>query len=148
GTNNESLWIVPPSGVANATMIVQQGTVLNLPDLPAGTYIPNSLVSGAGTGLNNLGQVAFNANFAGPGIISSPVPVNDRGVLAWDPVGGLMLVAQTGNNYGTVTAATQITPNPSFNGEGSCAAFSDTGWLPLIIGNSNTSNYGIFNTKI
>ena len=147
GVDNESLWIVP--SVGTPTMIARTGTVLSLPDLPAGTYISGAagLVSSASPGLNNLGQVVFNANLAGPGIISSPLPVNDRAVMAWDPVGGLMLVAQTGNNYGILSGTSQITPNPTFNGEGSCAGFSDTGWLVLSMSDT-TSNTAIYRTKV
>jgi len=145
GVDNESLWIVP--SVGTPTMIARTGTVLSLPDLPAGTSISGAagLVSSASPGLNNLGQVIFNASLTGPGIT---LGVNDRAVMAWDPVGGLMLVAQTGNDYGIVTGATQITPNAVFNGEGSCAGFSDTGWLVLNVANSNTGNMAVYRTKV
>jgi len=140
--NNDTAWIKTAGNPA--VMIAQEGVVLNLPDLPPGTYINGNFMSSS-PGLNNLDQVVMSVNLAGPGITLD----NDRAILAWDPVGGLILVAQSGNDYGIVTDATQVSIGVGFqNGEGGSSGFSDTGWLCMTIANSNTQDGALFRTKI
>lgn len=116
-------------------LIARQGAAfpINLPGLPADTYISTSLAAQSGTGLNNLNQVVFSVT-----LNSAEFPAIGRNaVLSWTPTAGLQLLALEGpgvnNQFVTDMGsdARLVTINPFRNAEGGCSGFSDTGWIVM-----------------
>ena len=80
--NNQSVW----TGAANDfTNVAQEG--MQVP----GTEVGTTFASFDSASINDLGQAAFLANLTGSD------PALSRGLFAYDPLGGLSLIARTGD---------------------------------------------------
>ncbi|MDI9404885.1 MAG: hypothetical protein QM516_13530 [Limnohabitans sp.] len=91
------------------------------------------------------GVIVFNANVSNAG-----AGTFGNALMAWDAVGGLRLLAKTGDTNFTGTAVNQLTliGSTGNNGNGSGAGLSDNGWLVIRAGDSASGLYAIARIRV
>ena len=120
------LWTGPLGGPY--TKIVQQGVTT----LPGDPTITLDFSGSAWTGtVNNAGQIVFQSNLTGPGVVPG---FNDRGVFGWSAETGLVLIGRNGTDLiPEILETSQLVlfGSSGFNGENGSCILTDNGWLVM-----------------
>jgi hypothetical protein len=95
--------------------------------------------------VDDYGNVVFKANYA-----DAAAGTSGTGLFAWDEVGGLRLLAKTGDTTFTGTPCNQITliGGTGNNGDGGGTGISATGWLAVSASDTVSGLYAVARIRI